>query len=138
MNTEQERFKALCEKEPLLRDLYRDVSSLSPHVSLRRGRWYAAEFKPRLSALVGIGARNEDLRNSDDYTFALNFLMGALPVVVAGIVSLNGRTVKVEECPFCGRTHTHGRGEGPRLSHCRKDSDRDTYIVAEVSPDEQR
>lgn len=53
---------------------------------------------------------------------------------VAGIVSRNGRTVKVEECPFCGRTHTHGRGEGPRLSHCLED--RDTYIVEEVFTDE--
>ena len=25
---------------------------------------------------------------------------------------------KTDDCPFCGRHHTHGKGEGHRSAHC--------------------
>jgi hypothetical protein len=27
-------------------------------------------------------------------------------------------TSKIDECPFCGEKHTHGLGNGHRLTHC--------------------
>jgi len=41
-----------------------------------------------------------------------------------------GKHLIVEECPFCGETHYHGLGDGPRVSHCKHGAG--VYLVREV------
>ncbi len=40
-------------------------------------------------------------------------------IEVEGIVHPGGQFVIVRQCPFCGSTHEHGRGDGTVMSHCR-------------------
>ena len=129
MNAGRLSFQEMCEIEPGLLTLCEDVKNLSPEKAALRGRWYAREFKPRFSALVGFDARMEALRTMEAYDIALEYLMRQVPVYVSGVVSSDGKTVAVE-CPYCGRTHTHGRGNGPRLSHCMEDAR--PYVMLEA------
>lgn len=34
---------------------------------------------------------------------------------------LEGATGRTEPCPYCGKNHQHGQGEGHRLPHCSWD-----------------
>lgn len=70
-------FKSMCEKEPRLRELERDIFTFR----VTKGRlgssvfhdWYN-RFKPRLMELVGWEASNVELVNSDCYEIAYNHL----------------------------------------------------------------
>jgi len=55
------------------------------------------------------------------------------PVVKARVVT--PKTVQIE-CPFCGKTHTHGRGDGRRGAHCAgRQFGMYEYIIKEEAPD---
>jgi len=47
---------------------------------------------------------------------------------VAKVISKNARTWVVI-CPFCGRHHNHGIGEGARESHCQKKNEPRNYYI---------
>lgn len=39
----------------------------------------------------------------------------------------------VPKCPFCGKRHSHGSGEGLRTAHCTDSYPRDSYYLVERS-----
>lgn len=41
-------------------------------------------------------------------------------------------------CPYCGRQHTHGKGDGHRLSHCSTGSAREIQLKDGTIVDENK
>jgi hypothetical protein len=75
-------FEKLCELEPRLVDLAELVKTLAPtHATIFRC-WYGDAttdgIKDVLVALVGYGAANPQLRNSESYDAAYDYLLGRL------------------------------------------------------------
>lgn len=45
----------------------------------------------------------------------------------------NGNQLQLlEPCPFCGKKHTHGLGDGSRVPHCENPPRTEEYFVYEV------
>ena len=53
--------------------------------------------------------------NNDKSYFEIEEVQGKL----FPVVSRKKGEVRIEECPFCGKTHEHALGSGHRFSHCR-------------------
>jgi hypothetical protein len=65
-----------------------------------------------------------------------NVLIGTDPISafpLARAERLPDGTLFVPSCPYCGRPHWHGRGEGWRWSHCIKSSG-PYYLTLEAKP----
>lgn len=45
--------------------------------------------------------------------------MDSIPTVYANKETVKGVDLLTFDCPKCGKTHTHGYGEGHRVSHCQ-------------------
>jgi hypothetical protein len=74
-------FADLCQREPRLRSLARDVQAVEDTGGpwFCANDWWCADFKPRLVCLVGWRAEQPELRTSEVYDVAYATLYRQLP-----------------------------------------------------------